>query len=690
MKNMKQTKRLIDIHQEARREFDRIQSSLKDERTQCVEDRRFYSIAGAQWEGKLGDQFENKPKFEVNKIHLAVIRIINEYRNNRITVNFISKNGEEHDKLASTCDDLYRADEEDSSAEEAYDNGFEEAVGGGFGAFRLRTEYEDEYDEENEKQRIRIEPIYDADTSVFFDLDAKKYDKSDAKCCFVLTSHTVESYEEEWGEDPTSWPKEIMSTAYFDWSTPQVAYIAEYYRVEETMETIFIYKTIDGEEEKYYEADFEEDEELETRLNAIGTMFERERKIKTRRIRKYIMSGSKILKDCGYIAGKHIPIVPIYGKRWYIDNIERCMGHVRLAKDVQRLKNMQTSKLAEISALSTVEKPVFTPEQITGHENMWATDNIENHAFLLINSILDEQGNALPSGPVAYTKVPNVPPAMAALLQLTDSDIKEILGNQEVGEKMVSNIAEDTVLAIQTQLGMQTYIYMSNFAKSVKRAGQIWLSMAQEIFVEPGRKLKGVSEQNNVRTIELMNPRMNQKTGKIEYDNDLSNAKFDVTVSVGPSSVSRRAATVKELTNMMQLTQDAETLQVLTGMAMMNMEGEGIEDVRDYFRDKMLKMGVVRPTEEEAQELAAQLENQKPSPQDQYFMAEAGRAEAEGAKNRADTILTIAKAEETRAKTEETRAKTLETLSGIESEEENRAIEALKTSQTIGKQSPQL
>lgn len=687
---MKQTKRLTDIHKEAKREFDRIQSALRDERTQCVEDRRFYSIAGAQWEGKLGDQFKNKPKFEVNKIHLAVIRIINEYRNNRITVNFVSKYGVETDKLASTCDDLYRADEEDSSAEEAYDNGFEEAVGGGFGAFRLRTEYEDEYDEENEKQRIRIEPIYDADTSVFFDLDAKKYDKSDAKYCFVITSHTVESYEEEWGEDPTSWPKEIMSTSYFDWATPQVAYIAEYYRVEETMETIFIYKTIDGEEEKYYEADFEEDEELETRLNAIGTMFERERKIKTRRIRKYIMSGSKILKDCGYIAGKHIPIVPIYGKRWYIDNIERCMGHVRLAKDVQRLKNMQTSKLAEISALSTVEKPVLTPEQIAGHENMWASDNIENHAFLLINSILDEQGNALPSGPVAYTKVPNVPPAMAALLQLTDSDIKEILGNQEVGEKMVSNIAEDTVLAIQTQLGMQTYIYMSNFAKSVKRAGQIWLSMAQEVFVEEGRKLKGIGEQENIRTIELMKSRMNPDTGKIEYDNDLSNANFDVTVSVGPSSVSRRAATVKELTNMMQLTQDPETLQVLTGMAMMNMEGEGIDDVREYFRDKMLKMGVVRPTEEEAQELAAQLENQQPSPQDQYFMAEAERAEAEGAKNRADTILTVAKAEETRAKTEETKAKTLETLSGIESEEENRAIEALKTSQTIGKQSPQL
>jgi hypothetical protein len=173
--------RLGSVHDRALREFDRIQASLRDERKQCLEDRRFYSVAGAQWEGPLSQQFDNKPKFEVNKVHLAVIRIINEYRNNRITVDFVSKDGIDNDALADTCDGLYRADEDDSSAEEAYDNAFEEAVGGGFGAWRLRNKYEDDEDPENEQQRIAFEPIYDADSSVFFDLDAKKQDKSDAK-----------------------------------------------------------------------------------------------------------------------------------------------------------------------------------------------------------------------------------------------------------------------------------------------------------------------------------------------------------------------------------------------------------------------------------------------------------------------------------------------------------------------------
>jgi len=375
--------RLAAIHQEALAEFDNIQSAMRDERLQCLQDRRFYSIAGAQWEGPLGEQFENKPKFEVNKIHLAVIRIINEYRNNRITVDFVSKEGKEYDKLADTCDGLYRADEQDSGAEEAYDNAFEEGVSGGFGAWRLRTVYENEEDEEDEKQRIRIEPIFDADSSVFFDLNAKRQDKADAKRCFVITSMTRQAYKDEWGDDPASWPKEVHQYE-FDWLTPDVVFVAEYYRVEETRETVYVWETIDGEEERYKDADFEADETLEERLMAVGSREVRQKNIKRRRVRKYILSGAKILEDCGFIAGKCIPIVPMYGKRWFVDNVERCMGHVRLAKDAQRLKNMQLSKLGEISALSSVEKPILTPEQVAGHQMMWADDNIKNFPYLLL------------------------------------------------------------------------------------------------------------------------------------------------------------------------------------------------------------------------------------------------------------------------------------------------------------------
>jgi hypothetical protein len=664
MARLTNDQRLANLHDEALAQFDDVQSALRDERLQCLQDRRFYSLAGSQWEGPLWDQYENKPKFEVNKIMLAVIRVVNEYRNNRITVDFVSKDGVENDKLAEVCDGLYRSDEQASVADEAYDNAFEEAVGGGIGAWRLRTVYENEEDPEDDRQRIRIEPIFDADSSVFFDLQAKRQDKSDARFCFVVTSMTQQAYKDTWGDDPASWPK-IIHQYEFDWCTPDVVYVAEYFKVEEKTETIRIFQTITGEEERYTQIDFTNDETLEETLAAVGTVEVRQRKIKTKRVHKYIMSGGKVLEDAGYIAGKCIPIVVVYGKRWFVDNVERCMGHVRLAKDAQRLKNMQLSKLGEISALSSVEKPILTPEQVAGHQVMWAEDNLKDYPYLLINPITDQNGNQTISGPVAYTRSAAIPPAMAALLQITETDMQDILGNPAGADKMVSNISGKAVEMIQARVDGQAFIYMSNFAKGMKRCGEIWLSMARDIYTEDKRKMKTIAATGEAGMVELMKPTIDQETGAVVMENDLTSATFDVIADVGPSSSTKRQATVRALTGMLQITQDPETAQVLTAMAMMNMEGEGIGDANAYFRKKLLRMGVVKPTDNEAEELMAEMQGQPQDPNAMYLQAAAENETAKAAKARADTVETVASAELKRAQTLETLGKVDETAQNM-------------------------
>ncbi len=44
MVRMTKSERLDKLHQEAMSQFDDIQSALRDERLQCLQDRRFYSI----------------------------------------------------------------------------------------------------------------------------------------------------------------------------------------------------------------------------------------------------------------------------------------------------------------------------------------------------------------------------------------------------------------------------------------------------------------------------------------------------------------------------------------------------------------------------------------------------------------------------------------------------------------------
>ena len=656
--------RLAKVHSRALAEFDRIQEAQRDERKQCVQDRRFYSIAGAQWEDKLGEQFANRPKFEMNKVHLAVIRIINEYRNNRVSADFVPRDGASNLDLADICDGLYRADEQDSGGEEAYDNAFEEGVGGGFGAWRLRNEYEDEEDEENEHQRICFEPIYDADTSVFFDLDAKRQDKSDAKRAYVIYAMTPEAYEEEWNDSPASWPKEITDETYFDWNTPDYVYVAEYYEVEEVAQTIRYFLSPAQIEEIRVPEDQYED--MLPELEAQGAVEIRSRKVKTRKVHKYIMSGGSVLEDCGYIAGKHIPIIPFYGKRWYVDGIERCMGHVRLAKDAQRLKNMVISWLAEIAGESPTSKPIFAPEQVAGHEAAWRDDNIDRYPYLLANPLTDAEGNIVSAGPQAYTKAPEIPPAMAALLQILDIDLAEILGNAQEGDKMVSNISGKAVEMIQERLDRQAFIYLSNFAKSMRRSAQVWLSMAKEIYTEKGRKKKLIGEMGNIESIEFGREVIDEDTGTKRDMTDLNHADFDVSSDVGPSFQSRRDATVRGLTNLMQFADDPADRKILMSMVLMNTEGEGLGEINEYYRKQLVAQGVVPPNDEERkamEEAAAQ--PAEPSPQDKYLMAEAMNSEADAMKKAAETDEVVAKTANIEADTAKKEAETLAELGGI-------------------------
>lgn len=649
--------KLQEIHARAMREFNSIQSGVREERLQCVKDRRFASIPGAQWEGGLGEQFENKPRFEMNKIQLALIRIYSEYRGNRITADFTSKTGAADDKMADSCDGLYRADEQDSGAQEAYDNGFEEGASGGIGAWRLVADYEDHDDDEDTRQRIRFEPIYDADTSVFFDLGAKRQDKADAKHCFVLTGYQRDAYKEEFGDDPADWPK--MDTGQqFDWVTADVVHVAEYYVVEKSEELMHTFRGIslgsDEPNEMQLTAEQLAEEGKAEMLQATGFREVRQKRVKRNRIHKYIMSGNKVLEDCGYIAGRCIPIVMTFGKRWVVEGIERCMGHVRLAVDAQRLKNMLTSWLAEVASMSSVEKPIFTPEQMTGHTQMWSEDNVKRFPYLLVNPVIGIDGNPMPAGPLAYTKAPSIPPALAALLQITEVDLQDLLGNQQAGEEMMSNISGKVVELVQNRLDMQTFIYMSNFAKAVKRSGEIWLSMAKELYFEPGRKMKTVSTDGSTGTIELVRPMIDPETGAEIMENDLTEAKFDVNVEVGPSSSTRRAATVKELLALRQITQDPETASVLDAMILMNTEGEGMSDMHAFFRQKLVRQGVIKPTEEERKQMAKEQANAQPDANAQYLQAAAAKAINDGKLAEAKVGLT--------------HAQTISELAGVESQ----------------------
>jgi hypothetical protein len=637
-----QSKRLQDVHARALKRMDAVWSIQNEERAECLDDRRFCTIRGAQWDDDWSTQFENAPKMEVDKTHKELVRIFSEYRNNRISVDFRPDDQNGDDDTADALDGLYRADFEDCG-QEAQDNAFEEGVAGGMGAWRLRACYEDEGDPDNDHQRIAFEPITDADQRVFWDPEAKRQDKADAKWCIVLTPLSKDAFEEMYGDkadsDFAEWPVQT-----FKWHTDDAVYLGEYYEIEDVRTDKYVLTHPVIEEEKTL---YDPDGEKLSELGAQGWQVSRIRKAKKPQVMKYTLSGAEVLEE-EKIAGPNIPVITYYAKRWVVENIERCAGHVRKAKDPQRIYNAEVSRLAEIAAMAPFEKPIFDPEQIAGLENEWAQGNIKRTPYALARALRNEDGGIVQTGPVGKVEPPQVPAPLAALIQVAGQDIAEITGSSEQADEVPANTSAQAIELVHQRIDSKTFIYTDNFGTAVRRCGTVWKGMAAELYVEEGRKMRAIDEKGGDTYITLGEQGLakdGQQAAKNVFD-----GKYRCIVDVGPSSRTRRDATVRSLVGIGEVAaraQDMELSAACIAGALAEMDGEGISDLKKWVRMRAIKAGILQPTDDEKEELqkAAQSAAQAPpDPGAQLLAAKVEEAHASAIQKTADAGLKHAQA----------------------------------------------
>ncbi len=602
--------KLAEVHKTAMRRFQDTVIPQQEQRAQSLQARRFVSIPGAMWDGPWGEQFENSIKVEVNKVLRGVRKIENDYRQNRIVPDFRPAGSVSNSETADLLDGLHRADSYFFKAQQARDNAFSEAVKGGFGAYRLTNEYADPYDKDSDEQRINpAMTIVDADQSVFFDGNSKLYDKSDSDFAFVITADTREAAEEEFGKQRIEdWDTSLRQRTY-DWYTPDLVRKCEYYDVEQVSEKLWTFThPLTEVQERWW--DSEVDAEYRKEKRDTGWKIESQNR-KRKRIRKYLMNGSEVIKDQGYIAGCNIPIVPVYGAREYIDGQERFKGHVVDKMDAQRLYNAKVSKLAETDALAPREKPIFAASQMPPHLALqWQRQEIDRHAYALIEPLFDpSSGQIVSAGPLGMVQAPQVSPVTAALMQIANTDLTEDDANQ--ADEVKANTSAEAMDIAATRVDAKSGIYLDNMRQSVQREGEIYLDQCREVYFEPGRIVETMTEDGDDGEAELHQMVTDPKTGESKIINDLQRGKYKVIADVTEATATRRDKTVKRMIEMAEVAiqaQDMEGAQALFGTAVINSDGEGIGDLHKWWRARMVKLGVVEPSDEEkaTMEAAAQ------------------------------------------------------------------------------------
>ncbi|HIH5391441.1 TPA: portal protein [Citrobacter freundii] len=639
---MADDKKMDDWHRKALCNFDNAYTATQDMREQIIEAQRFVRVSGAQWEGSTNagysfdeGRFEHYPRFELNKIARECDRIIGEYRQNRISVRFRPKDGQASEALAEKMNGKFRADYQETSGGEACDNAFDDAVTGGFGCWRMCADYEDEMDPSNEQRRISLLPVYDPATCVFFDQDSKQYDRSDATWAMEMFSMTPKAFEAEYPDSIAASLSKDDSGTQYDWSTPDAIYVGRYYEVRTEKVKISAWRNPITNATAIYDEDQIKDIEDELKEGSFEMIGERE--VKKRRVYCGLLSGAEWLEEPKRIPGEHIPLIPVYGRRAFVDNQERIEGHAAKAMDAQRLENLMVSMIADNATQAGGDGiPIvdvnFIPGPLADH---WAQRNKKRPAFLPMVSQKDKQGAVVAQAQVSgYTPPTQMPPALAGLLQYTGTAIQQITGASQL-ENMPSNVATDTVDSIFNRMDTQSYIYMDNMAKSMRRAGVVWLSMAREVYGSdtPMR----IVNEDGTDDVALMNGAViDRQTGEEVALNDLSQGNYEVTVDVGQSFATRRDATVKSLLSMLALIPPSTPKHdLVSSMILDNMDGEGIDDLKEYNRNQLLLSGVIKPRTPEEKQMVAQAKAQQqnqPSPDMVNALANQGLAVAENKK----------------------------------------------------------
>ena len=106
---------------------------------------------------------------------------------------------------------------------------------------------------------------------------------------------------------------------------------------------------------------------------------------------------------------------------------------------------------------------------------------------------------------------------------------------------------------LQTELGAEVVTFTADLGQGeelepARRKAE--MMGIKDIYIEEGRKMKVITSDGETDMVELMQPTVDE-SGRVVMLNDLSQGNFDVDVDVGPSSSSKRAATVQALTGML-------------------------------------------------------------------------------------------------------------------------------------------
>lgn len=518
-----------------------------------VEDIEF--MGNEQWD-EFDEQFRrcaHLPVLTLNQIPAFVQTVIGNHRLNEITVK-VTPDTEAQRGPANLRDGIVRSILKNSVAKRALDKAYENEVICGIGNFGVGLDYarDDVFE-----QDICVFTIPSA-FAVVWDKNAVDPTGRDARHVFLAETVTKDEYDSRWpdakggdiGGETEEWAK---TNGWIDGNDRRILTV---WRINEKTKTLILLTdgtvqdvTGKGNVEEMQQAMLQQNQQIQAQLQAaaqqahatgqmpdptslpqpVPTIATRKdgslitREAPAYMAQRWVISASEILEGPYELPIDRVPIFRCTG--WEINIGPRRVrwGLVRLVKDAQRLFNFWRSIVAEqllYAPKSTVTGPASAFEgRMEDYRNM----HLKREPL-----VYNDEATRPPEF------VPPPPPNIALMQQASMAleDMRNILNLHEASLGIQSNEVSAKAIVARQKIGeMGTVIYDDNFAMAVEELGRTVNQLVPVCYDTPRFiKTYGVDDKEALKAINQGTP-----------ETDVTAGKYDVTITTGPSSVTKRA-----------------------------------------------------------------------------------------------------------------------------------------------------
>ncbi len=526
--------------------------AVSENRREMLDDQKF--AAGEQWPDNIAKkrQAEGRPIQTINRLPAFIDQVVGDARQNRPSIKVHPAEDGDVD-VANIYDGLIRAIQNESNADFAYDTAIEHTATFGFGAWRIKTDYES-HDTFN--QIILIERIVNP-LNVYFDKNAQQPDYSDARHVAYLSQIPKDEYKKRWPKAEVSDFKDFDA----EWlGQDDCVVIAEFWYKEDEEATLYLVQDEDGN----YQTTLEKP--------PVFIRIVDQRKTYIPKVKMCICSGANEPLEESDWAGQYLPIVGVNGKEDLVDGKRMLRGLVRFSKDAQRMYNYWRTVDTEQKALAPKAPVLVSAKQIEGLEDFWQKSLTDNLPYLVYNpdptATMPQRLNAgiMDKG------------ANEAALMCVD-EMKSTTGiySASLGEQDNEKSGR-AILAQQRKGDTANFAYFDNVSRAIRYTGRAIIDLIPKIY-------------DSARVVQIMGADGEKKLQRInqlaEVDGqqkflDLSVGKYDLVVTQGSNYATKR---IEALNSMVEIARvNPAIMQIAGDLIVKAMDWDGADEIAERLK----------------------------------------------------------------------------------------------------------